>query len=116
MQPKSRPRSHWCLGATSTWRSRPSPTSFGATERCIARAWRSSAAASRNWDIRIADTIADNASSGLLVLGGPAEDDSKVSIFATLVMTMRRREEMVSTGSGSRLPRTSAECGGVAGG
>lgn len=27
----------------------------------------------RNWDIRIADTIADNASSGLLVLGGPAK-------------------------------------------
>ena len=30
-------------------------------------------------------------------------------------MTMRRREEIVSTGSGARLPRTSAERGGLAG-
>jgi 2-keto-4-pentenoate hydratase len=54
----------------------------------------------RNWDIQIADTIADNASSGLLVLGGPTKVIAGLDL-RNAVMTMRRREEVVSTGSGS---------------
>ncbi|PYC99900.1 hypothetical protein B4U78_013705 [Microbacterium esteraromaticum] len=52
------------------------------------------------WDITIVDTIADNASSGLFVLGGPRRtlgdfDPGAVS------MTLRRNGEIVSSGTGA---------------
>lgn len=52
-----------------------------------------------NWDIRIADTIADNASSGLYVLGGPARRIDGLDL-RNASMTMRRGADTVSTGSG----------------
>ena len=52
------------------------------------------------WDIRITDTIADNASSGLFVLGGPARSLDGLDLGAGARMTMRRGEEVVSEGSG----------------
>jgi 2-keto-4-pentenoate hydratase len=53
-----------------------------------------------NWNIRFADTVADNASSGLLVLGAVPTSlrglDLKLS-----KMEMKRGSETVSTGSGA---------------
>jgi 2-keto-4-pentenoate hydratase len=51
------------------------------------------------WDIRITDTVADNASSGLFVLGGPARSIVGLEL-RDAVMSMRRGEEVVSEGSG----------------
>jgi 2-keto-4-pentenoate hydratase len=52
-----------------------------------------------NWDIRLADTIADNASSGLFVLGSRPVTLDKVDL-AACAMTMERAGETVSSGSG----------------
>jgi len=53
-----------------------------------------------NWNIRFVDTVADNASSGCFVLGGPA-----VRLEATdmrnAVMSMTRNGDLVSSGSGA---------------
>jgi 2-keto-4-pentenoate hydratase len=54
----------------------------------------------QKWDIRIVDTIADNASSGLIVLGGPARRIGGLDLRNTS-MTMRRNGEIVSKGSGA---------------
>jgi 2-keto-4-pentenoate hydratase len=52
------------------------------------------------WDIDIVDTVADNASSGLFVLGdrhvGPGDLD-----LPACLMTLRRGDDVVSTGSGA---------------
>ena len=53
-----------------------------------------------DWDIRLIDTIADNASSGLFVLGGPARRLDGLDLRA-ITMQMRRNDEMVSSGSGA---------------
>lgn len=54
----------------------------------------------RNWEISIADTIADNASSGLVVLGGPARRICDIDMRAA-AMTMRRNGDVVSVGAGA---------------
>jgi len=54
----------------------------------------------RNWDIKIVDTVADNASSSAYVLGGPARRLDGIDLRAC-TMTLRRGEETVSTGLGS---------------
>ncbi len=53
-----------------------------------------------NWDIRIVDTIADNASSGLIVLGGPPRKLDGLDLRAC-GMVMARRGEPVSVGAGA---------------
>lgn len=53
-----------------------------------------------NWDINIVDTVADNASSGLFVLGGPVRRLDGLDLRA-LQMQMTRRGEVVSKGSGA---------------
>ncbi|WP_322516839.1 fumarylacetoacetate hydrolase family protein [Rhodopseudomonas palustris] len=53
-----------------------------------------------NWDIGIVDTVADNASSGLFVLGGPVRRLDGLDLRA-LQMRMTRGEETVSQGSGA---------------
>lgn len=54
----------------------------------------------RDWDIRIADTIADNASSGLFVLGG--EPHALKDFDPRLCgMVMEKRGEPVSVGAGA---------------
>ncbi|OWW21641.1 2-keto-4-pentenoate hydratase [Noviherbaspirillum denitrificans] len=52
-----------------------------------------------DWNIRFADTVADNASSGLFVLGGRPVKLSDFDI-AACAMEMKRGEETVSRGNG----------------
>lgn len=53
-----------------------------------------------NWDIRLVDTIADNASSGMFVLGTPARSPLGVD-FTGCAMEMRLDDRVVSSGSGA---------------
>ena len=52
-----------------------------------------------NWNIKFVDTVADNASSGLFVLGGRPLKLGEFDI-ANCAMRMRRGDEVVSSGSG----------------
>ncbi|MCG5220902.1 fumarylacetoacetate hydrolase family protein [Streptosporangium soli] len=53
-----------------------------------------------DWDITIVDTIADNASSGLFVLGGTPVPLTAVDL-RTVTMTLARNGEEISTGTGA---------------
>lgn len=53
-----------------------------------------------NWDIRLADTVADNASSGLFVLGTRPVSLHRLDL-AGCGMTMERRGDQVSVGVGA---------------
>lgn len=52
------------------------------------------------WEIGIVDTIADNASSGLFVLGGPVRRLDGLDLAAA-TMTLRRGDDIVSQGVGA---------------
>lgn len=52
------------------------------------------------WDIRLVDTVADNASCGLYVLGGRPVPLDRVDL-RTIPMSMSINDEVVSTGSGA---------------
>ena len=52
-----------------------------------------------NWNIRFIDTVADNASSGLFVLGGRPVKLADLDLTAC-AMEMKRGETVVSTGNG----------------
>lgn len=54
----------------------------------------------RGWDITIVDTVADNASSGMFVLGSTPVDPATVDLAAA-AMVMTIDGEVVSTGSGA---------------
>lgn len=53
----------------------------------------------RNWDIRIADTVADNAAAGLYVVGSMPRSLSNIDL-SSCAMTLRRNGELVSSGRG----------------
>lgn len=53
-----------------------------------------------NWDIRLVDTIADNASSGLFVIGHEVRKINEIDVVGAK-MTMSKGDEIVSTGSGA---------------
>jgi 2-oxopent-4-enoate/cis-2-oxohex-4-enoate hydratase len=52
-----------------------------------------------SWKIRIQDTVADNASSGLFVLGAPVSPRSVD--FVTCGMVVWKNDEIISTGAGA---------------
>lgn len=54
----------------------------------------------RDWDIRISDTIADNASSSLYAIGGPKRSLDGLDL-AGAAMVMKRNGRSVSVGSGA---------------
>lgn len=53
-----------------------------------------------NWDIRLVDTVADNASSGLVALGGPVRSLRDLDLVDCR-MTMTSGERTLSSGKGS---------------
>lgn len=54
----------------------------------------------RDWDISFVDTVADNASSGVFVLGSTASRLDGIDLRAAS-MSLRKKGEVVSTGSGA---------------
>ncbi len=57
----------------------------------------------RDWKIKIQDTVADNASCGVFVLGGQAGDPRKLDL-ALAGMVVEKNGEIVSTSAGSQSP------------
>ncbi|WP_019529172.1 2-oxopent-4-enoate hydratase [Dasania marina] len=53
-----------------------------------------------NWNIKIQDTVADNASCGLFMLGDNAVDPSKVDL-STCGMVVEKNGQIISTGAGA---------------
>src|SRR5690606_8456312 len=53
----------------------------------------------RDWQIRIQDTVADNASSGVFVLGDAAADPRKIDL-SLVGMTLEKNGDVVGTGAG----------------
>jgi 2-oxopent-4-enoate/cis-2-oxohex-4-enoate hydratase len=53
-----------------------------------------------DWKIRIQDTVADNASSGLFALSREAVDPKRVD-FVTCGMVVEKNGEIISTGAGA---------------
>jgi len=54
----------------------------------------------QDWKIKIQDTVADNASCGVFVLGGQAIDPRKVDLL-TCGMVLEKNGEVVATGAGA---------------
>lgn len=54
----------------------------------------------RDWKIRIQDTVADNASSGVFVLGDAAADPRKIDL-ALVGMTLEKNGDVAATGAGA---------------
>lgn len=63
----------------------------------------------RDWKIKIQDTVADNASCGLFVLGDRAVDPRKVDL-ATVGMVVEKNGEIISTGAGAAALGSPVNC------
>lgn len=63
----------------------------------------------RNWDIKIQDTVADNASCGLFVLGDSAVDPGKVDLV-TAGMVVEKNGSIISTGAGAAALGSPVNC------
>ncbi|MEW8325372.1 MAG: 2-oxopent-4-enoate hydratase [Candidatus Thiodiazotropha sp.] len=63
----------------------------------------------RDWKIRIQDTVADNASCGLFVLGDRAVDPRKVDL-ATAGMVVEKNGELLATGAGAAALGSPVNC------
>ena len=55
----------------------------------------------RDWDISIVDTVADNASSGMFVLGGSPRRLTDIDDLRSIEMTLTCQGETLSAGSGA---------------
>lgn len=62
-----------------------------------------------NWQIKIQDTVADNASCGVLLLGDQAVNPRKVDL-ATCGMVVEKNGEIVSTGAGAAALGSPVNC------
>ncbi|MFC6668745.1 2-oxopent-4-enoate hydratase [Marinobacterium aestuariivivens] len=62
-----------------------------------------------NWQIKIQDTVADNASCGLFVLGDSAVDPRKVDL-RTCGMVVEKNGELLSTGAGAAALGSPVNC------
>lgn len=62
-----------------------------------------------DWDIAYEDTVADNASSGLFIVGEQMADPRQLDL-ATLGMVLERNGEVVSTGAGAAALGSPARC------
>ncbi|MDZ7754169.1 MAG: 2-oxopent-4-enoate hydratase [Gammaproteobacteria bacterium] len=63
----------------------------------------------RDWKIRIQDTVADNASCGLFVLGDRAVDPRRVDL-ATCGMVVEKNGDLLSTGAGAAALGSPVNC------
>lgn len=63
----------------------------------------------RDWRIRIQDTVADNASCGLFVLGDALVDPRRVDL-ATCGMVLEKNGEVVATGAGAAALGSPVSC------
>jgi len=54
----------------------------------------------RDWKIKIQDTVADNASSGVFVLGDAAADPRKIDL-SVVGLTLEKNGDVVATGAGA---------------
>ncbi|MEW8692424.1 MAG: fumarylacetoacetate hydrolase family protein, partial [Candidatus Thiodiazotropha endolucinida] len=63
----------------------------------------------RDWRIKIQDTVADNASCGLFVLGDKAVDPRRVDL-ATAGMVVEKNGELLSTGAGAAALGSPVNC------
>lgn len=63
----------------------------------------------RDWKIKIQDTVADNASCGLFVLGDRAVDPRKVDL-ATVGMVVEKNGQIISTGAGAAALGSPVNC------
>ncbi len=77
-----------------------SPDELAAAIDCVVPAIEIVGSRIGGWDIRISDTIADNASSGLYVLGEPRSPLGPLDL-AGARMVMHRNGEQVSEGTGA---------------
>ena len=62
-----------------------------------------------NWNIKIQDTIADNASCGLIMLGDSAVDPRKVDL-STCGMVVEKNGSIISTGAGAAALGSPVNC------
>ena len=62
-----------------------------------------------DWKIRIEDTVADNASSGLFLLGDEAIDPRALDMYAS-GMVVEKNGEIISTGAAAAALGSPAEC------
>ncbi len=63
----------------------------------------------RDWQIKIQDTVADNASCGLFVLGDSAVDPRKIDL-ATVGMVVEKNGSILSTGAGAAALGSPVNC------
>ncbi|RTE65502.1 2-oxopent-4-enoate hydratase [Amphritea opalescens] len=62
-----------------------------------------------NWNIKIQDTVADNASCGLFILGDKAVDPRKVDL-STCGMVVEKNGSIISTGAGAAALGSPVNC------
>ncbi|MDB4967062.1 MAG: 4-oxalocrotonate decarboxylase [Myxococcales bacterium] len=76
------------------------PADVVAATECVMACFEVVDSRIRDWKIRIQDTIADNASSGLFALSREAFDPRRVD-FVTCGMVVEKNGEVISTGAGA---------------
>ena len=75
------------------------PSDVIAATECVMACFEVVDSRIEGWKIKIEDTVADNASSGLFVLGSERVDPRKVD-FVTCGMVVEKNGEIISTGAG----------------